>query len=121
MISSKPPHIIVNELLPTIDVVKQMLLDIRYPYFSSAGNHVLFYSKCRQINPLYPLLINILVGISYPINMIVTFSFWDKLIAKIIISWCGFTRKQIHVFRLFQLIDLINGDTPSVLKDNFRG
>ena len=115
MILLKPPHLIISELLPTIDAVKEMLQDIRYPYLSSRGNQVLFFSKIRNINPLYPLLVNILVGISYPISSVITFNYWDTLVANIIISWCGFTLRQIQISRLFQLIDIINGDTPSKL------
>lgn len=115
LVINRPPHIIISELLPSIDVVKVMLQDIRTPYFTSHGNQVVFFSKIRDINPLYPLLVNILLGVSYPIKLVITFSYWDILVANIVISWCGFTRKQIHIFRLFQLIDVLNGDTPSKL------
>ena len=110
---NSPPHVIINQLLPTINEVKLLLEDIRYPYFSSCGNQVLFLSKIRQINPLYPLIINILLGVPYPITTIITFSYWDRLVANIIISWCSYSKKEIHISNLFQFIDIINGDSVS--------
>jgi hypothetical protein len=108
-----PPMIIVQQLLPTIDMVGKMLFDIRRLYHDSMGNQPLFFRKVKEMNQLYPVLIHILVGIPYPIEKVITFSYWDRFVAKIIISWCTLCGNQIHIMGLFNLIDTINGDCPS--------
>jgi hypothetical protein len=106
------PQMLVRRRLPTIDFLRKMLLEISVVYKKSAGNKKQFINGAKMINPIYPRLINVLVGVNFPIEKMVTFSFWDRFIAQCLIGWCVLHEKQITPMTLYKIIDSINGDTP---------
>jgi len=107
-----PPMIIVQKLLPSLLTITTMLIDCRNSYYYAKGNLQIFKKEIRQINQYYPVLINILLGVTYPIEKIVTFSYWDRFVSKIILTWSLLLGDQIiYTERLYKIIDTINGDS----------
>ena len=106
------PQLFVRRRLPSIDFLRKMLLEISVVFKRASGNQRLFMEWVKNVNPIYPKLINILLGVNFPIEKLVTFSFWDRFIAQCIIGWCVLNEKQITPMTLYNIIDSINGDTP---------
>jgi len=105
-------EIIIRQKLPTIDFLKKFIIEIKPFYLNASGNQGTFVRLIRKFNPLYHQLFNILIGISFPIDKMITYSYWDLLVIKLILSWCIINGKQIQIRILYQIVDQVNGDKP---------
>lgn len=115
-----PPREIISCHLGGINELKTYLINLKPFYIRSAGDYNVFKKllsgsnvSCEGQKPdLYYVIFHLLMSIQVPINNIVTFNCWDKMIVHLILAWCTYHNSQISLRVLFQLIDMINGDCP---------
>tara|TARA_R100001163_G_C5062616_1_gene199720 strand:+ start:1443 stop:2036 length:594 start_codon:yes stop_codon:yes gene_type:complete len=108
---TKWQHIVLRKL-PSMDYLRKFLVEIRPIYRLSGGNMKHFSKTVQEFNHEYYRLFHLLMAIEFPINKIITFSFWDRIVVKCIVGWCILYQKQINMSTIFQLVDGINGDMP---------
>lgn len=102
------PHDFITSQIYTIYFLENFINQIKPIYHSSNGNLPIFIKNIDTLSPFHVPIFHILIGYNTYVKNIIFFSYWDRLMAQLILAWYDIMDLYLSLDDLFIHIDQLN-------------